>query len=79
MRAEKLNHLGKSHLIVVIGVDLSQEEVNLLLLMNDSHLRYQHFELGLIQDSLFQVIDIFEHGCKVMQEFFMLLQLKVKN
>lgn len=79
MRAQELDNLREGHFIVVVWVNLGQEEFHFFLLMNDSHFRYQHFKLRLIQNSLLHVIDIFKHISKVLKELLMLLELKVKN
>ena len=47
--------------------------------MNDSHFGYQHFELGLIQDSLLHIINLLENIRKVLKEFLVLLELKVED
>jgi hypothetical protein len=77
--AQELHYLRESHFIVVVGINLSQQEFNFFLGMNYSHFGYQHFELGFTKDTLLHMINIFEHICKILKEFLVLIKLKVQD
>jgi hypothetical protein len=77
--AQELHNLREGHFIVVVGVNLSQQEFNFFLGMNDSHFGYQHFELGFTKDTLLHMVDFFEHVCEILKEFLVLLKLKVQD
>lgn len=76
---QKLYNFAKSHLLIVIGVNLVKKELNLIFVVNNIHLFDKHTEFIFADTSVLISINFLVYFSEFEKESFMFLKLEVKD
>ena len=77
LRRKQLDNFWIRHLVIVVGINLLQKQIYLLLIQIELHCVNQGSELQLIQKTDPLLVDRLEKITEIVQELFVLFQLEV--